>query len=187
MIQQTKIREVFFISLILLCGLMIGFSLSSITYKNYYESYYNDKYHTFYEDKWIEKNKFIGDNCNCTDLEGAGEFLGKDLSFHRCYGEDVIESSECLIDYVKTFYNYSAKSDEFRTLEEIKGSGGDCYDYANLYKRMAIELGFNATTFSFFGDDLGHRVTFVWDRDLKSYCFIDQLHSECLVLKEREK
>jgi hypothetical protein len=48
---------------------------------------------------------------------------------NSCQNKSLQETSQCLQDYVATFYNYTVRSDIPRTLEDIKANGGDCYDY----------------------------------------------------------
>ena len=51
-------------------------------------------------------------------------------------------TSNCLVSYVKTFYNYTVRSDIPRTEEDIRVNGGDCFDYTELYVGYSKELGF---------------------------------------------
>lgn len=103
--------------------------------------------------------------------EGSAEEI---FEYMQCENLLLEETRDCLREYISTFYNYTIRSDEIRTIEDIKENGGDCYDYNKLYERLGKELGFD--TFSFrikMGDDF-HRIAIITDEN--GYCLMDQRH-----------
>jgi len=99
----------------------------------------------------------------------------------ECTNLSLEETAYCLRDYIKAFYNYTIRNDTEKTLEDIKLNGGDCYDYSNLYKNMAEQLNFSATTTTIFRGDksAAHMYTTVWDKELNGYCILDQSSVWC--------
>lgn len=96
----------------------------------------------------------------------------KDLE--ECKGLNLMETSNCLVRYTKTFYNYTVSPDTLKTAEYIKEYGGDCFDYANLYVSMAEELGYHGTVSSFVLErPVGHAVAIISNK--YGYCVLDQL------------
>ena len=94
--------------------------------------------------------------------------------YMQCDNLSLEETANCLRGYVSTFYNYTIRDDEIRTIEDIKKNGGDCYDYNKLYERMGKELGFETFSFGIKMGDEYHRVSFITDKT--GYCLLDQLH-----------
>jgi len=111
----------------------------------------------------------------------------KKMNTENCNNLDLKESSECLRNYVQTFYNYTIRDDTEKTLEDIKLNGGDCYDYSLIYEKLAKGLGFYSETKSIFTKDGGHKFAIVWDKNLTSYCILDQLSVMCTSLGEVEE
>ena len=91
-----------------------------------------------------------------------------------CKNLDLKETAYCLRDYIKTFYNYTIRSDKERTIEDIKVNGGDCYDYNKLYERLGSELGFDTYSYRIALGDSFHRIALISDET--GYCLLDQLH-----------
>ncbi|MFW6026208.1 MAG: hypothetical protein ACOCRX_07685, partial [Candidatus Woesearchaeota archaeon] len=80
---------------------------------------------------------------------------------------DVERTALCLRDNVEPFYNYSVTDERHYDLETLKEKGGDCYNYAKFYEKLAEELGYKATTDSYEGKEEigadGHMWTLMWD------------------------
>lgn len=94
--------------------------------------------------------------------------------YAQCNNLNLEDTSECLRDYVSTFYNYTRRTDEIRTIEDIKKNGGDCYDYNKLYERLGKELGFDTSSFRIGLGEALHRITIISDET--GYCLLDQLY-----------
>ena len=92
----------------------------------------------------------------------------------QCSNLSLENTSECLKDYISTFYNYTIRNDKIRTIEDIKLNGGDCYDYNKLYERLGSELGFDTYSYRIALGDSFHRIALISDET--GYCLLDQLH-----------
>ena len=96
---------------------------------------------------------------------------------HDCYNLSLRNTTICLNDYIISIYNYTVRKDTIKTLEDIKNNGGDCFDYSNLYKQLAIERGYNSTTIDIYSkrlnNSLGHTFAIIYNENL-SYCILDQ-------------
>lgn len=101
--------------------------------------------------------------------EGSAEEI---LEYMQCKNLSLEETADCLRDYISTFYNYTIRSDEIRTIADIRENGGDCYDYNKLYERLGKELGFDTFSFRIKMGDSYHRVAFISDET--GYCLLDQ-------------
>jgi len=107
-------------------------------------------------------------------------------NINMCENKSLIETSECLRNYIKTFYNYTIRNDTNKTLEDIKLNGGDCYDYSKIYENSLNEFGFKTKHISIYPDnkdEVGHGFTIVWDKNLTSYCKLDMLNMDCVEFK----
>jgi len=116
------------------------------------------------------------------DFSESNEIKITVTDYNNCSNLSFENTTICLVDYVRTFYNYTVRDDIERDLEDIKNNGGDCYDYSILYEKMAKSLGLNATTFSFFGTS-GHRFAIIYDYEMTGYCQIDELNYVCRSFK----
>jgi len=116
--------------------------------------------------------------------EGFDEFeISQD-----CYKKNLEDTSECLVDYVRGFYNYTSTGDfELKSFDDLKETGGDCFDYSILYRDMFKELGFDSKVVLLSGDKESHQVTLTWDGKLTEYCLVDQTSYKCFELKGDEK
>ena len=112
------------------------------------------------------------------DLSESNEIKIPITDYTNCSNLSVKNTTECLVNYVRPFYNYTVRDDIERDLEDIKLNGGDCYDYSILYEKMSKSLGLNSTTFSFFGTS-GHRFAVIYDYEMTSYCQVDGLNYVC--------
>ena len=94
-----------------------------------------------------------------------------------CYNQSFKETINCLNEFVKSIYNYTVREDTDKTIEDIKLNGEDCYGYAKLYEKMAIERGYNSTTIDIYSkrlnNSLGHTFAIIYNENL-SYCILDQ-------------
>lgn len=104
----------------------------------------------------IHKNQIIINNSDCINLS-------------------LEDTADCMVNYVKTFYNYTISDDDpSRSLEDIKEFGGDCYDYSLIYLRMAKQFGYSGERATHFNQEtkIGHSYAKIYDNDL-SYCILD--------------
>ena len=97
----------------------------------------------------------------------------KIVDYDQCNNLNLEDTSNCLRNYISTFYNYTTRSDKERTIEDIKENGGDCYDYNKLYERLGKELGFDTYSYRIALGDSFHRVALISDET--GYCLLDQL------------
>ena len=86
----------------------------------------------------------------------------------NCAGKSLEESTSCLRKKIMPIYNYTIRPDTIKTYDDILNNGGDCFDYSNLYLKMANMIGYNATL----GKIPGHAFTIVYDET--GYCVLDQ-------------
>ena len=105
----------------------------------------------------------------------------------NCSNLDLINTSYCLVDNVKTFYIYNETDDNLKlTFDQLKERGGDCRNYAFLYERLGKELNFNATTVRNDGVNGlfdAHRYAVLWDEE--TYCRLDLIKKvECYGIDE---
>lgn len=113
--------------------------------------------HEIYDEYIIDESSF----------EEISEYMQcKNLSLER--------TADCLREYISSFYNYTIRNDEIRTIEDIKENGGDCYDYNKLYERLGKKLGFDSFSFRIKMGDRYHRIAFISDET--GYCLLDQRH-----------
>ena len=90
----------------------------------------------------------------------------------QCSNLSLRNTSYCLRDYIKTFYNYTIRSDIPRTEEDIRQNGGDCYDYTELYVGYIKELGFNGYHITIkVTDDVNHGFAVISNEE--GYCILD--------------
>jgi len=102
----------------------------------------------------------------------------------ECRNLSLTDTSNCLRNYISTFYNYTIRKDTIKTLKDIKQNGGDCYDYNFLYSRLGKDLGFYTYTFNIKSEKKNHRVAFIMDNT--GYCLLDQLHEVNCFYFEKE-
>jgi hypothetical protein len=100
---------------------------------------------------------------------------------------DVKIASECLRDWIKGFYNYTVRNessykDKWGSYEDIKLNGGDCFDYTMLYKLYLTSNDYLTDKVSIYSEseESGHTFLIAYDKNLTSYCKIDQLFIDCL-------
>ena len=97
----------------------------------------------------------------------------KDTNTSNCYNLTFKETIICLNEFIKSIYNYTVRNDTIKSLEDIKLNGGDCFDYANLYKQLANERGFNAEHIGIRTNKKAHGFAIIYNENL-SYCVLDQ-------------
>lgn len=102
----------------------------------------------------------------------------------NCSNMTLERTTDCLVDYVNTFYNYTSKEDYIQSFEDLKKYGGDCFDYSILYRDMMLSLGFHAKSITIFTDNYAHQLTIAWDENIDNYCTIDQTQYDCVMLKD---
>ena len=101
----------------------------------------------------------------------------------NCRNLTLRETAYCLKDNIEVFYIYNVTDDdiaETMTLDEIKEVGTDCGGYSYLYRRLAKEIGFNATTNRYNGIKNvhpAHRWAEIWDNE--TWCKLDLLKVKC--------
>lgn len=105
---------------------------------------------------------------------------------YQCNGLDLVNSSRCLQHEVAGIYNFTIRSDEERSLQDIEQNGGDCFDYNLLYKKWMNSLGFDADMIQFTLDNnASHIITLTWDSS--AYCILDQqLEPDCVLLGDQQ-
>jgi len=106
---------------------------------------------------------------------------------NNCEGLDLKKTSICLVENIKTFYKYRfIYNDSNLSVQELTESGGDCTDYSKLYKRLASDLGYNATTRHYTNIENvknGHMWTIIWDDTY--YCELDLIKKvKCYKINE---
>lgn len=101
--------------------------------------------------------------------------------YKECNNLSIQETSDCLINYVRPFYNYTIRDDTYATLDDLKANGGDCSDYSKLYNEMARSLGFSSEVVIMkTGYRNKHAVVIISNGE--GYCIIDQVFRHCQVL-----
>jgi hypothetical protein len=103
---------------------------------------------------------------------------------------DIKTASYCLRDWVKGFYNYTVRNessykDKWGDYLDIKLNGGDCFDYTMLYKLYLSSNDYLTEKVSIYpeSEELGHTFLIAYDKNMTSYCKIDQLFVDCLDLE----
>ncbi len=88
---------------------------------------------------------------------------------------DVEEESFKIWSELKEFYNYNITNLHKKlTEEELKKEGGVCWHYSDWYVEQAEKLGLLAKRVDFYGEDSGHAIAILYDRNLTEYCIVDQ-------------
>mgnify|MGYP003146602264 CR=1 FL=1 len=99
----------------------------------------------------------------------------------ECPEGNIESRASCFIDYVYGFHNYQQSTDFYmKSLEKLKKEGGDCLNYALLYKELAIKHGYKAKVVSLLDGYYGHAVTIMYDKS--GYCIMDILYKFCMAL-----
>jgi len=94
----------------------------------------------------------------------------------KCDGENIQTTANCFVNNIKPYFKYHIQSDVMRTDYEILTNGGDCFDYTNLYKMWANELGFKyRTVLTEIDKNTNHIFIILYNED--GYCKLDQLLS----------
>lgn len=108
--------------------------------------------------------------------------LGDIVAPEDCVNLTMRKTAYCLNNYIKEIFKYEETPDsKTLTLEELKESGGDCLNWAELYVGYIEDLGFEskmpiiktrnrtAHTFAVISDETG-------------YCILDQTSVKCFSL-----
>ena len=99
----------------------------------------------------------------------------------ECPEGNLESRASCFIDYVYGFHQYKERSDFIiPSLSKLKKEGGDCLNYALLYKELAIKHGYKAKLVSLMDGLYGHAVTIMYDKS--GYCIMDILYKFCMAL-----
>ena len=111
-----------------------------------------------------------------------------DTELIQCAEKDVINCSKEIISWSGDFYNYSRRGDYLKKVDDLKSSGGDCFDYSSLYSAAAMKNGLDTKLIQFCGDDQCHMMSLVYDRNLTAYCLLDSIGVSCAeFLKEEDE
>jgi hypothetical protein len=110
----------------------------------------------------------------------------KEVDINICKNKSINEASECLRDWIKTFFNYTVRDDTKKSLKDLQENGGDCFDYTYLYQSNLEELGFLTKKVSIYpeGNGSGHTFLIAWDKNLTGYCKIDMLNLKCVEFED---
>lgn len=100
-----------------------------------------------------------------------------------CSGQDLRNTSYCLNNKLKEFYNYNmSNAGKKMTEEELKKMGGVCSHYSEWYKSQAEKLGFEVTLVTMpINATMSHEVAIISDDS--GYCLEDQTIVTCWRLK----
>ena len=114
-----------------------------------------------------------------TENVTINEMTIKDIS--DCQNLSFIEQTNCMIEYLSPYYNYTHRSDIDRSIDEVLTNGGDCYDWSHVYAKLGNQLGLNTRVEYIFvdGSRKGHAFTIIWDKNLTGYCIVDNLELNC--------
>lgn len=110
-----------------------------------------------------------------------------------CEGKNLVNTSKCLVEDISLIFNYTIRNETNYTgfdgtFNDVLKIGGDCYDWTNIYKQIAYELGFEAKANPFFYENenvSGH--TFLTIYDETGYCILDQtLKPKCVLFGDKK-
>ena len=103
-----------------------------------------------------------------------------------CADLTISETAACYTDYISTIYKYNITDWKKYTygknyfFDDIKQNGGDCIVYSDLYKSIALNMGFIAKTIIIDtpdGVNFNHRVVII--SDTTGYCLISFTNYYC--------
>ena len=105
--------------------------------------------------------------------------------YEHCEGLPLTNTTICLRKWVSGWYKFTPTPDGTSlTFEEFKERGGDCGNYAELYRTIGKKLGFNTKNMmieiepvTLTSRGLGHVFTIISDNT--GYCVLDQLRGYC--------
>lgn len=105
--------------------------------------------------------------------------------YEHCEGLPLTNTTICLRKWVSSWYKFTPTLDGTPiSFEEFKEKGGDCGNYAELYKTIGKELGFKTKNIMIEIEPVtlksvgkGHVFTIISDDT--GYCIIDQLRGYC--------
>lgn len=156
-----------FVIVLLLCGIIIGICVTGMllnySLTNMYELSINNIQSHFKKSIPIPQNE--------TDIVDA------------CQNLSLIKTSYCYKNQIKTFYKYKITPDAIHlSLKELEDKGGDCLNYARLYKRLGDKQNFYTEIVHIQTDNnIDHAFTVFSNND--SYCVLDQLNVQCVNLE----
>ena len=114
--------------------------------------------------------------------DSTKELFTKEITIeniNECQNLSFQNQVECMIEYVKPYYNYNIRWDVNRSIEDVLINGGDCYDWSHVYAKLGNQLGLNTRTENIYGNKIGHTFVIIWDKDLTGYCIVDGLKLSC--------
>lgn len=96
------------------------------------------------------------------------------------------DTAGCLEKYIAQYYSYHIRNDDpNRSIEDILNNGGDCFDYNNLYVKLASRNGFGAKLLELeLTDGSGHVFTVI--NNDEGYCILDQLIVHCFIYNREQ-
>jgi hypothetical protein len=106
----------------------------------------------------------------------------------RCYGLDLLNTSDCLQKELKEFYKYNiSMQHEKYSLETLKKNGGVCWHFAQWYLDRAKDIGYNSVT-SIVQINKNNSHEFAIISNEEGYCVLDQnIEPKCQLLRNGEK
>jgi len=100
----------------------------------------------------------------------------------NCSGMNLVMTSYCLNNQVKSFFNYNISNiGKDLTIEQLKKEGGVCKNYADYYDTMAKNLGFYSTHVVI---DINNETSHGFEvmSNSEGYCLNDQTINFCVPL-----
>lgn len=94
----------------------------------------------------------------------------------NCSGMNLIMTSYCLNKQVNEFFKFNISNiNKSLTGSELKTQGGVCWQYAKYYIDNIENEGYLGQNISFWGNEkIGHSIALVYDKNMTSYCILDQ-------------
>jgi len=124
----------------------------------------------------------LGDSVNMNNQ--LGKLFHKENNINLTNGNlSFDETFRYSTKLVKDNYNYTIRfwENESTNVSDIILNGGDCSEYAYLYKELFEENGHYAQVIEMFTEESegGHAFALVWNREIDKYCILDQIDSTC--------
>ena len=96
-----------------------------------------------------------------------------------CRNMDIFKTTECMNKAINEKFNYKQINDiQSVSVEQVLKNGGDCHDWALIYRKMAQELDFNVENVIIrTHENLGHE--FIVIADQEGYCVLDMTDYFC--------
>lgn len=98
---------------------------------------------------------------------------------NNCKNLNLVESSYCLRDNVKTFFNYTITNKQHYDIETLKEVGGDCLNWGLLTVKLGKKLSFNSELVYIEDNSVRkHVVTLISNKNF--YCIVDYPEINCM-------